>query len=689
MQRCLQALLTLIVLVSNSFGATGSWQTDGPLTARLISPINIIDSLEEIPLALELKLKKDWKTYWRNPGAAGAAPRIKPLNSWLSDQVSWQFPAPNTYTLLGMQSYGYDKYTVLPFTLSKTGSSTEQKINVQASVFACNGICLPLSLNLDITFNRLSSDNIDWGTTPLVNEYLSRVPKNISDIPGLFIQDDQGFYLEFPLIQHGINPEIFVENLDVYEWDAPTIVQQNGFVKAWWNRPEGKKQPSVDGDALVFTYKDSLQAFSTTMPVILEVRPLNVTTEVQRETQRTNIIYILFISFIGGLILNAMPCVLPVLSIKLMSWIELQHKAPKELRLHALATGFGIISFFWIIAGALALLRLGSSYGGWGMQFQNAWFLFFLLILMFVFLANILGRFEIQLPQSLQQKVLTIGDEKAGYLKSYLQGGTATLLATPCSAPFLGTAITFAFIQPSTTLFLVFTFLGIGLATPYIAILIFPSVMKLLPKPGAWMAKLKIGLAIGLTLTILWVLTLINEHIQFWGLVLLFIVGFTWLAMLYARTNKHYIASVLALILAVMVLSITIQKPTNAPLQTSNIWKTYSQKNVADHLQQQHTVLIDVTARWCLTCKFNKLTALETNYMIAFYKDHEVVLLQADWTKPDSQIEALLNTYQRSAIPFNLVLGPNAINGILLPDLLSESDIKDAILNAENSTENL
>ncbi|AJQ97459.1 protein-disulfide reductase DsbD family protein [Gynuella sunshinyii] len=668
--------------------ATGSWLEQGPVNARLISPVMSITNMDKIPMALELTLQAGWKTYWRVPGAAGAAPKITLDQNWLSTDVQWQLPAPSTFTLLGLQTFGYDKHVVLPFQLSKSVSTDETVVTATASVYVCNEICLAQSLPLSIHFQTGISDNTDWNVAPLYNQYLSRVPKPVSDIAGIATQDDGGFYLEFTLEQPGLKPELFLENQDVYEWSAPLINQQNGVVKVWWQKPEDVPMRAVAPDFIV-TYKDSLQAITTVFPLQHQKRPapsspaLASASEQAGNSTLITLAMMLMLAFIGGMLLNVMPCVLPVLSIKLMSWLQWRDDQPGKIRAHALVSGFGVVSFFWIIATGLIVMKQTGRYIGWGIQFQNPWFLLALFLIMLVFLANLLDRFAIQLPQGLQGKLVKVGEGQSGLLKSYLQGGTATLMATPCSAPFLGTAVAFAFTQSSLTLWLIFSALGFGLAVPYLLLALAPGLINRMPEPGHWMLTVKRILALGLGLTLVWLLFLISKHIYLPGIVLMALTSVLWIVSLYTPITRARPITTLITAMGVAFLSLTFSKSHSEQISNEPLWEPYSQQAVSEHLRQQHTVFLDVTADWCITCKFNKISVLDTDEIQQFFNDHQVVLIQTDWTRPDPAIEALLATYHRSAIPFNVVLSPRARDGIVLPELLTRTAVKQAIIEAE------
>ncbi|EAR09939.1 putative suppressor for copper-sensitivity B precursor [Reinekea sp. MED297] len=675
-------LILILVFWSLALNAaTGPWQSDGPVRARLISPLESVHVGKELPLALELDLEAGWKTYWRVAGAAGAAPRINVLSDGFAPTVRWQLPAPSTFTLLGFQSYGYEKQAVLPFFVEPIAQPLPDPMRFKATVFVCNNICIPVDLNLSLSLPESTNETTDWDVAPRYNEALSQYPVPNDDLTGEARFDEQGLYLSFPLQPIGQAPEIFVENLDVYEWPAPVITVDDGQVQAWWSRGE-IRMPDIE-ERLVFTYKDSLQSFSSSLDLTEQSRPAAPDRPDLTEPDAA-LWLMLLAALLGGLILNAMPCVLPVLSIKLIGWLSWRDEAPAKIRLHSLATAAGVISFFWLLAAGLIALKATGAYVGWGIQFQSPWFLLVLFLVMLVFLANLLDKVTLQLPQTLQSGLLTVSEQGSGYVKSFLQGGAATLLATPCSAPFLGTAVAFAFTQNAGVLLLMFTSLGVGLALPYLLIAASPSVVRWLPKPGRWMVTLKRVMALGLLATLIWLGWLLNEHLNLIGLSVIAIAATLWLTLLYWPSLTTKVARFGLPLLAIsMVAALLLFQAQPQTSSASAHWQTYSADAVSEHLNQGHTLLIDVTAQWCITCEFNKLTVLETDAMLVFYQQRDVVLMQADWTRPDPAIEALLATYNRSAIPFNLVLGPEATDGILLPELLTAKVLREAINRAQ------
>lgn len=352
----------------------------------------------------------------------------------------------------------------------------------------------------------------------------------------------------------------------------------------------------------------------------------------------------LIAALIGGMILNIMPCVLPVLSIKLISIINHTNTTISRIRIAFLATITGIVFCFLILATITAIAKFIGNDLGWGLQFQNRYFLIFLILVLTIFSANLFGLFEIKFSQiigsNLNKKISGyLSDEKSHnkniFIGNFLSGILAVLLATPCSAPFLGTAISFALTQNIITIFLIFTAIAIGVASPYILLLITPKLVHLLPKPGKWMLITKKIMASFLVLTIIWLLFILIDI---------------------KETSK-------------------------------DIWIKFDQKQIPTLVSQGKTVVIDVTANWCLTCKLNKTMVLNDKKVVAKLNQANIVAMRADITKPNQEVMDFLRANNRFAIPFNAVYGPKIPNGKVTSELLNKEELLQLINQASNYNE--
>jgi suppressor for copper-sensitivity B len=348
-------------------------------------------------------------------------------------------------------------------------------------------------------------------------------------------------------------------------------------------------------------------------------------------------IQIALIAFLGGLILNLMPCVLPVLSLKILS--VLSHggknqgqKGRNDIFNNFSASAFGILITFWLMAGTLAALKATGQAVGWGIQFQNPVFLSFLIVIVLIFAANMWGLFDIPLPRFIARNIPARHEHEPTLVGHFMSGVFATLLATPCTAPFLGTAVGFALARSAPEIFSVFSMIGLGFAAPYLLLAVSPGLFRFLPKPGQWMVTLKKVLSLALVLTALW------------------------------------LASVLFAI-------------TSTPALDEG-WQPFDETLIAPAVKEGKVVIVDITADWCLTCKANKRLVLEQDDVVEALSGPEILRLQADWTQRDANISAFMEKYGRYGIPFDIVYGSAAPEGIPLPELLSKKAILDAVAEA-------
>jgi suppressor for copper-sensitivity B len=399
-------------------------------------------------------------------------------------------------------------------------------------------------------------------------------------------------------------------------------------------------------------------------------------------------------AFLGGLILNLMPCVLPVLAIKLAAIIEASGQSRGFVRLRFGAGAMGILSSFAILAAGLAALRLAGGQIGWGIQFQSPVFLAIMLLVLGLFTLNMLDRFFLPIPAFLQASFRGDGQNTNGQntnqqarpailFGDFMAGMLATLLATPCSAPFVGSAVTVALTGDMAQLFAVFMAMGAGLAAPWGLVVLFPALVGFLPRPGHWMVWLKRGLAGLLIATMIWLGWLL-QTIQGGpaALLLLGLIGFVLLAIL----CRQKIGILLAGAGLFAGLAFLPAPAIVAPQANGLVWQVWSNDASAAARAEGKLVFVDVTADWCITCKANKALVLETApiapMLAALVDDGKLVMLKADWTRPDPRIAAFLASHDRFGIPFNIIYGPKAPEGVLLGELLRADMVENALIKA-------
>lgn len=408
----------------------------------------------------------------------------------------------------------------------------------------------------------------------------------------------------------------------------------------------------------------------------------------QKTDQKLPILTYIFFAFLGGLILNIMPCVLPVLSIKLLSIINHPNAKISNIRLAFLSTILGILSCFTIFALIACIIKFTGNQLGWGLQFQNAKFLAFLILVVGFFMANLFGEFEITfeefLATFLNKKINKSAEKKNIFLPNFLSGILATLLATPCSAPFLGSAISFALVQNFLVIFLIFFFIGIGFCAPYILLFFSPSLVSLMPKPGMWMVKLKQLLALFMLATWLWLLYIISSSVSPIGIALLVAISLALPFCLKIPDKIFKITAIIVLILVAINLSSSFVKSANPATESSEmLWIEFSEQEIHQKVREGRVVLIDVTADWCITCKFNKINVLQSKEVALMLKSGDFIGMRGDITKPNPEIMEFMRKHGRFAIPFNIVYGPNAPEGVLTSELLNKDDLIKLIQKAQ------
>ena len=397
-----------------------------------------------------------------------------------------------------------------------------------------------------------------------------------------------------------------------------------------------------------------------------------ITKDISNSTMNTFIFYIL-ISLLAGLILNVMPCVFPILSIKLMSVFTVDQGTA---RVSFLTVALGIVSSFFLLGVCFLLLQYFNFSIAWGMQFQKPYFLIFITLIIFLFMMNMFGQFQINLPQNLSNIAFT-GLGKKSFFKDFFNGFFATLMATPCSAPFVGTAITAAFTQNYITGMSIFLFMGIGMSCPYLLIALFPKLVNFLPKPGIWMIYVKYFLGLLLLATVVW---LSNILLNFFNIYFLVISLFVLIVITYRRKFPLFknTITITSIIFIFFSTSLQIFQQHSSSAEEKD-WVSFFTVDIDQLVAQDKIIFLDITADWCATCQFNKINVLNSDNIIKQFKENNITLIRADWTKPNERVNLFLEKYDRFGIPFNAFFSKKFPDGILLSELLSEKEIVNAI----------
>jgi len=413
----------------------------------------------------------------------------------------------------------------------------------------------------------------------------------------------------------------------------------------------------------------------------------------------TSVALLLFFALLGGIILNLMPCVLPVLSLKLFSLIKEAGESRSRLAALGLSTTAGILVSFWALAAIVAVVKAGGGAAGWGMQFQSAGFIAFMAVILTAFAMSFFGVFEIWLPWGATTKMDEAG-RKAGLVGAFFTGALLVLLSTPCSAPFLGTAMGFAFTATTPVLFLFFTAAGLGLALPYLLVSAFPAILKVFPKPGPWMVKLQKVMGVLLLATVVWLLWIVNEQagimgvalflgLVFFTIFLSFLVGkFAPPGSSFAAEMRYLVIGVIALVFGWFIFTapqyekILVERfeARMSQQELENGWYRYSPELVAEFAKAGKTIFIDATADWCLTCKTNEAAVLNREDFIRAMDSAGVIRMKADWTRETPEVNALLRSMGKSGVPaYAIYPKGDAGKQIVLPELLTTAGILEKI----------
>ena len=679
-----------ILLVSTLFLATfpvtaqsltTGWLTHPdhpPAQVRLMLTGEVDHENNKAKTLLEVKLNDDWKTYWRSPGEGGVAPILDWSQSTNINELTWYWPTPAYYEQSGLWTLGYKSNVIFPMELTFNDVNQPFNFSGKLTLPTCTNICVLTEYDLSLPSISLIDLKTNTENQHLYQQGFSTVPTETNNINiNVASFDKLTQQLQIQLQQDGIwqNPQILIDGNEITDdyFSQPSITIDNNIVTATYKVTNWLGKADLIGKSITVTVSDSL--FSHELTTIVDNKPLQKSTS-------TNIYSMIGFALLGGLILNIMPCVLPVLGMKLNSMIASSQTNKRTIRLHFFASAAGILASFWLIAASLFLLKITGNAIGWGIQFQNPFFIGFMFVITALFTANLLGLFEIQLPSRLSTSIANKGKNlTSGH---FIQGMFATLLATPCSAPFLGTAVAFALGTDIFEMWLIFTFLGLGMALPWIILAIFPHFVSLMPKPGNWMNNVKTIFGLMMFITTLWLLSLLSPFIGNLASIILAILLSA--CLLYRIKINHHKNTLLLIVIIIITLSSTAffiasmtTKSWASPIEDNVTWHPLNTTAIDEYVQQGKTVFVDVTADWCITCKANKFRVILQNPVYSALQKPEIITMKGDWTHPSTLVTDYLKSHQRFGVPLNVVYGPNAPQGIALPVLLTNDDVMQAL----------
>ena len=681
--------------------------------ASLVLADTSVQPGKTIPAALRLEHDPHWHTYWLNPGTGlptSIAWTLPP--GWKAGEIQWPAPHILRDSKKNIVGNGYEGETFLPVTLTapadaKPGETVELKAAVDWLM--CEDVCIPGSAKLTLGV-RVSADaprpDPQWGeklratiaglprADPAWKVAASRTPKALvlqvtPTGAGAHTPKDVHFFSEDGFTSYELAQEVKPDGKGGLVLAAPldpagpqdvkqavgVLTSENGWLPG--NTLRGLRV------AVAFTPPDD---------AMKSAAPGGSAAANAPRANATSLPGTLLLAFLGGLILNLMPCVFPVLGIKILGFVNQAGHDRGKVVAHGLVFSAGVLLSFWALAAVLAILRAGGDQLGWGFQLQSAAFVYALTVLLLVFAMNMSGVFEFGLGATAVGSNLQM---KSGYAGSFFTGVLATIVATPCSAPFLAPALGAALAVPTAESFAIFTAIAVGLALPYLLLSIFPQAVKVLPRPGAWMETFKQFMAFPLYATVgylVWVLAAQTSEEGFRG-VLFSLVLIAMAVWMYGRWHAPGASAGrarfgIASLLVVGALGLWLGWPRELHAQAAGAtgnaapavtWEPWSPEAVAKLRGEGRTIYVDFTARWCATCQTNKKLVFGSDEVLRYFAENKIATLRADWTNKDPRITAELASYGRSAVPFNLIWKPGAAAPVILPEILTPSTVLDAL----------
>ena len=675
-------LAAILVAAANPVPAVSSGSVERDhIVVELVSEQAVAHAGETFRVGLSMQHAPNWHTYWENPGDSGLQTRFEwqlPEGA-VAGPIEW--PYPERIPVEHLVNYGYSDHILLPVAISVPSDWPDDQdfaLKLTADWLICEVECIPGKAELSMTIPvQTASHNAHTEPSTfaaLFAEVERRIPTPVAWPARFSTEGDQlGLQIEPDASIQGADLTFFPAEASLIEHAAePFIVHQAGLLQIVQPlSPFFRGAP--ESLSLVLVDQDSQRAFElTAVPDSLQSVAPAATVE-----SDMSLIIVLALALAGGVLLNLMPCVFPVLSLKAMSLVSSADHSPRG---HGLAYTLGVLFSFAVLAGALLALRAAGEAIGWGFQLQSPWFIAALIYLLFMMGLSLSGMFEFGTRWMGMGQSLT---EQKGLRGSFFTGVLATLVASPCTAPFMGTALGVAVTLPALQALLVFLSLGFGLALPMLLLTLIPALARWLPRPGAWMETFKQAMAFPLYLTVVWLLWVLARQTGADALaaVLLGMVMLAFAAWLGARPEKagslntlRHSAVGLSLMIAVVAV-VAAERANPATVQPEDVWwEPWSASALAEiNADPSRGALVNMTADWCVTCLVNERIALSHEDVRTTMEANDIVYLKGDWTRRDDAITEYLAQYGRNGVPLYVYYPPGHHPGEpeVLPQILT------------------
>jgi thiol:disulfide interchange protein len=686
------ALVCLSIFALASHGQGQTYEGKQLVKAELLADTAAVVPSKPFTVGLLLQMATGWHTYWQFSGDAGLPTEIK-WNlppGWKVGEIQWPIPL-KTNDPGDIQTYGYQDEVLLMQEITPPANVSAVKLSAEANWLVCEKICIPGSVKIDLDLPVATT--ADSKNTELFARYRRLLPQNFPDSKAAASNWSRtGNDLHLKIASDQLANYQSIDFFPLPEGNAvvghPSVEARKGNEVTFRIPVESPdKNLSAMPGLVVFSKLpngNDRAAWQLGAPAIVAA---------QAEQSSRGIVTFLFFGFIGGFILNLMPCVLPVISLKIFGFIKQAGQSRQKIFRSGLAFTAGI--FAWFIGLALLLIALkaaGRDVTWGGFQFTNAYFVLGLSVVVLVFALNLFGVFEISMPQTATRSVLGWTGAQ-GDVGSFFQGVFATVLATPCTAPFLGTALGFAFSQSPAVILAMFLAIAAGMSAPYFVLSAQPAWLRFLPQPGPWMLHVKQFMGFLLLATLLFLLYVLGAQRgldgAIWASCFLLIVAIAcWMkgafivptASAAKRTASAVVMLVLLIASGVYFIGNKFQSAKIDIAQgQQGDWQRFTPERLQSERDQGHAVFVDFTAAWCLTCKFNEKAVLENSDVRAAFERHGVVKLKADWTNGDPVITKLLQHFGRPGVPLYVLYPGKSEEPIVFPELLTKSILLDKL----------
>lgn len=691
--------------------ASGFFRVEGAGTkAQLFLSHTAARPGEIVTAAVHLKMPPRWHTYWTYAGDSGLGTKIE----WelppgiTAGGIQW--PVPDKLIITNLTTYIYEGEVSLlvPLQIAKDAKTGPVELKAKVSWLECEESCIPGKGNVQAAL-VISDESKPSEHQTLIDQAKAKLP--LSKAPLTILSSwsspptSETRLLTIDIGKADTNADFFPYGSDDFDIAGETDHRETGLIKKV--KKSSANWPSLIKGLLVTGSGPEKKGYE----VALNLESSSGSAGAAGSSPAANpisssavpvpasLVAMLGLAFLGGLILNIMPCVLPVIALKILGFVSQSRQEPKRVRKLGLIYASGVIVSFLVLAGFVIGVKSAGGLASWGMQFQNPKFLVAMIVLVTLVALNLFGVFEITLGGSAMGAAGNLAS-RDGAAGAFFNGVLATALATPCTAPFLGAALGFAFTQPAQIVVLIFLTVGLGLAAPYVVLCWQPGWLKFLPKPGAWMEKFKIAMGFPMLATAVWLFSVALAHFPdggaLWLGLFLVVIGFSaWVwGEFVQRGAKHRGFAMAVAVLALIAGYLSILEgqlhwraraavaATTGPLENNGgiAWERWSPEALEKARREGKPVLVDFTASWCLTCQVNKKTSIEIDSVRAKLKEVGAVALIGDYTKEDPAITRELVRNNRAAVPLVLVYPADpSSEPIILPSILKPSFVLDAL----------